>query len=233
MQRFILGIGSLILILLISIGVVMAFTTYSDTDSLTSDLSVQDILERMATAHTRYDQLHVQYNVDFGGDVIQHEVWLDTTTQQFRHENRASDDTMQLKISDGTSLYTNPGPMGFPITGPLLTSPDSTLANQWLGGIGTMISPVFAVENRLGASDVVLEGIETYEIANLTEPLTVARLSAQFTDFPANSLWVDVDTGIIVQERLYYDDGSLRSVTTLEWLDMTPDLNADLFIIPE
>ena len=109
-------------------------------------------------------------------------------------------------------------------------------ANQVLGGIGTFIAPINAIDGRLSQSQITLEEITVYENPNLAEPLRVAKLMTQLitdhTEFPPNELWIDLDTGIIVQEILYAENEEGISIYTLEILELNPQLDPVLFTIP-
>lgn len=202
-------------------------------DLSNDDLSVSEVLGLMAQAHTQYNQIHVRYIVDSGGQQTQHEVWLDNGREQFRHEITSAGNRVQLTVSDGLYAYLNPGPTGVPITLKMLSNnQDQPLANRMLGGMGTLISPVSVVENRLSRSEIVIQTIEVFDAGQLEQPMTVAKLQVQTSGF-LSELWVDLETGVIVKELIYGNDGSILSTTTLEMIEFDSNISSDLFVVDE
>lgn len=216
------------IMMLISLGSIVL----AQDDLSTDDFSVNDVLSLMAQAHTQYNQIHVRYVVDLGGQQTHHEVWLNNTSGQFRHEVMRANDRVQLTVSDGTYAYLEPGPTGVPITLRVLpNNRGEPLANRMLGGIGTLISPLSVVEHRLRQSEIRLEAIESFDTALSTQLITAVRLRVQTAGFYSSELWVDLESGVIVKEVIYGSDGNVFSTTTLEMVEFDNNIDSSFFVI--
>ncbi|GAB5494131.1 MAG: hypothetical protein Phog2KO_43460 [Phototrophicaceae bacterium] len=230
LRRLVTFSAGVIVLVISGIGFFMMQTSDS---SITESVSVDDVLNLMATAHTRYEQIHVRYNANSSGENIQHEVWLDSPARAFRHEITGADGEQNITVSDGSLLYMDTGFNDETMTQVAMPVMDNVLfANQVLGGIGTFIAPINAIDGRLSQSQITLEEITVYENPNIAEPLRVAKLITDYTEFPPNELWIDLDTGIIVQEILYAENEEGISIYTLEILELNPQLDPVLFTIP-
>lgn len=209
--------------MMLSIG----FTTQAQ-----DEISIDNVVGLMAQAHTQYNQIYAIYVMDLAEQQTRHEVWLDNASRQFRHEVISADNQTQLTVSDGSYVYIEPGPTGIPITLKALPSPQSEpLANRMLGGIGTLISPVFAVENLLSRSEVTILTTETFSTEHLLQPVTAAQLRIQAPELPLIEFWVDIETGIIVRQVIYAPDGNVFSTATLEVIEFDGNISRDLFFV--
>jgi hypothetical protein len=208
-------------------GLVVVFsssTQENETPALTPDATLDQIVNALATAHTRYDTLHIVMQAQGARSVLTQEVWVSQSLDSFREQNVATspsgDERYETsRVGNGEYIRDSVEVGGRPLvfragyeTGEVVFA---------LGGVSTRIAPV-SIAQRLTLPDVQVQIVGVEEV-NGREAIKVLS-SASWRDM---HIWVDLQTGIVIRDEIYSGGGTPKA-TTIEIVEInTPFENAD------
>lgn len=231
------------------------------TDSVTLD-DVLALMEDAHTTYEQIDvQYHVTSQHQITGEYSEsvYRMRADKPAYLLRTDVLyTGEDAPEPRVSIITDAYTyeSSGPFGEPLVMQSMPNPQTTddmnIIRLFGGGVGTRVQPEIALAGRIGQSALRLGEIQTLEVSTdiaapadteteiestdenaSTRIINAIELHAQLQDFPVQTVWIDLETGIIVREIQYNEDGTIAYEAVLEGLDTAPDFSEDVFAIDE
>jgi len=219
---------------------ILGFASFSDAQEpepiVIPSSESEPMVNTLAAAHEQYTTIHARIvDVHHTGAQLVQEVWASRPNGLARLETTTytpDGDIYQQEtlIFDGEALHNSNYRGGLAIL-PVGFEPNETIFR--LGGVSTMIAPIDVAE-RLNKPEVLIAeaGIETITDREATK-LFIREPVLTDLQSPGINIWVDVETGIVLQVEHLAPDGRVFSTTFVEFVefDLSFDNQTDLFFI--
>jgi len=213
---------SFVLVLLTSYGIHSNASQQGEMTNpvLSSNATLDEVIAALETAHTRYETLYIQVREydHLSNSIMTDTLWLSQPQGAYRwqltSQSAGGEISESLSVSNGQNFYTTLGFDGQPITTSVVIEPAYVV--KTLGLLSTVIAPE-VVAQRLADPTARVEIADT-EIVQSRETIKVMYAS----EWRAMNLWIDTETGILLQHEIWTLDNELTSTVVVEAVEFDP-----------